>query len=144
MSDNKELHESIDRHEVPTVGSERGFGIVFSIFFVIIGLFPLLDALPARFWALCLSAIFLFMAFFAPGLLKPLNRAWYLFGLMLHKLVNPIVLGVLFFFTVTPIALVLRVLGKDPLNRRFDSAANSYWIERDSSDLTPESMRQQF
>ena len=54
------------------------------------------------------------------------------------------ILGVLFFFTVTPIALVLRVLGKDPLNRRFDSAAKSYWIERDSSDLTPESMRQQF
>tara|TARA_B100001250_G_C19493474_1_gene654142 strand:+ start:150 stop:584 length:435 start_codon:yes stop_codon:yes gene_type:complete len=144
MSDYRGLHESIQRQEAPTKGSERGFGIVFSVVFIIIGIFPLLDASPVRIWALCLSAVFLFMAFLTPGILKPLNRTWYLFGIMLHKLVNPIVLGILFFFIVLPIALVLRILGKDPLNRRFDSAAKSYWIERDPSDLTPESMRQQF
>jgi hypothetical protein len=144
MSDDSGLHESLARQEIPIAGSERGFGIVFSVLFVIIGLFPLIDALPVQIWALSLSAGFLLAAFFVPKLLRPLNRVWYLFGLMLHKLVNPLVMGVLFFFTVTPIALIMRIVGKDPLNRRFDLVAKSYWIKRNPPGPTPNSMRQQF
>jgi hypothetical protein len=144
MSDDSGMHETLAREEIPIAGSERGFGIVFAIFFVIIAIYPLMDTSPIRMWALGLSAGCLFLAFFAPGILRPFNRAWYLFGLMLHKLVNPLVMGILFFFTVTPIALILRVVGKDPINRRFDPVAKSYWIERNPSDLTSDSMRQQF
>jgi hypothetical protein len=144
MPDDSRLHENLVRQDVSIVGSERGFGIVFAVFFVIIGIFPLMDALPVRFWAMGLSASFLAAAFFAPDLLKPLNRCWHSFGLMLQKVVNPLVMGLLFFFTVTPIALIMRLFGKDPLQQQFIPAAKSYWIERDPPGPAPDSMRQQF
>ncbi|MEE2698296.1 MAG: SxtJ family membrane protein [Pseudomonadota bacterium] len=144
MPNKLDLHERIEREDAPATGSERGFGIVFSILFLIIGLYPLIYALPLRMWALGVSALFLILAFFLPSILSPLNRAWYVFGLMLHKVVNPIVMCALFFFTVTPIALLLKIFGKDPLQRHFDSVAKSYWIERNPPGPEPDTMRQQF
>jgi hypothetical protein len=144
MPKDSSLHENLARQDASIAGSERGFGIVFAVVFVFIGIFPLMDALPVRVWAMGLSASFLAAAFFAPDLLKPLNRFWHLFGLMLQKVVNPLVMGLLFFFTVTPIALIMRIFGKDPLQRQFDPAAKSYWIERNPPGPAPNSMRQQF
>jgi hypothetical protein len=144
MADSKGLHEDLGRHDAPKAGSERGFGIVFAVVFTVIGLWPLLDGAPVRIDALGAAAGFLATGFFAPELLKPLNRVWYRFGLLLHKIVNPLVMGLLFFLTVTPIALIMRAVGKDPLHRKFDGQAKSYWIERDPPGPTPESMRQQF
>lgn len=144
MTVNKGLHENLEDRDAPTAGSERGFGIVFAVVFAVIGLWPLTNALPVRVWALGLAAGFLAAGFVAPGLLKPLNRAWFLFGLALHKIVNPLVMGLLFFFTVTPIALIMRIVGKDPLHRAFDKDATTYWIERNPPGPAPDSMRQQF
>ena len=76
------------------------------------------------------SGLFLVVAVAAPRLLAPLNRLWYRFGLLLHRIVNPVVMGLLFYATVTPIALVMRLVGKDPLHRAFDPQARTYWIER--------------
>ena len=144
MTVNKGLHENLEDRDAPTAGSERGFGIVFAVVFAVIGLWPLTDAQPVRVWALGLVVSFLAVGFIAPGLLKPLNRAWFLFGLALHKIVNPLVMGLLFFFTVTPIALIMRIVGKDPLHRAFDKDATTYWIERNPPGPAPDSMRQQF
>ncbi len=144
MTDTKGLHEDLGRQDAPKAGTERSFGIVFAVVFSVIGLWPLLDGEPLRAWAMVLVVGFLAAGFFAPKLLRPLNRVWFLFGMALHKVVNPLVMGFLFFLTVTPMALILRALGKDPLHRKFDPGAESYWIERRPPGPAPESMRQQF
>ncbi len=144
MTDTKGLHENLRRPDAAKADSERGFGIVFAVVFAVIGLWPLLGGDPLRAWALVLAAGFLAVGIFAPKILRPLNRVWYLFGLALHKVVSPLVMGLLFFLTVTPMALILRGLGKDPLHRKFDPDATSYWIERSPPGPAPETMRQQF
>ena len=83
-----------------------------------------------RLWALIAAGVFAAAGLFAPALLRPLNRVWFLFGMILHKVVNPLVMGLLFYATITPMAFVMRLMGKDPLRRRFDPEAKSYWIER--------------
>ena len=144
MADSKGLHENLRRPDETEAGSERGFGIVFAVVFTVVGLWPLLDGGPPRAWAMALAAGFLAAGIFVPKTLKPLNRVWYLFGMALHKVVNPLVMGLVFFLTVTPMALILRALGKDPLRRKFDPDAKTYWIERHPPGPAPETMRQQF
>jgi len=114
------------------------------VVFAVVGLWPLLDGATVRVWALVLAAALLAAGLFAPVLLRPFNRVWFLFGLALHKIVNPLVMGLLFFLTVTPMALILRALGKDPLHRTFDPDAASYWIKREPPGPAPKTMRQQF
>jgi len=144
MTDKQGLHEDFSRDDDIRAGSERAFGIVFAVVFTIIALWPLLDGAPFRIWALATAGIFLTAALLLPVVLKPLNRVWFLFGLALHKIVNPLVMGLLFFLTVTPIALMMRIVGKDPLQRKFDPDAETYWIKRDPPGPAPDSMRQQF
>jgi hypothetical protein len=138
------IHEDFGREDGPKAGSERGFGIVFAVVFVIIGLLPLWDGSPMRLWAMIVAGVFLGTGLFVPVVLRPLNRLWFLFGMALHKVMNPLVMGLLFYLTVTPIALIMRMVGKDPLNRRFDPSAKSYWVEREPPGPAPETMRQQF
>ncbi len=144
MAEPQGLHESFERANDVKAGSERAFGLVFAAFFALIGFWPLLAGTGPRLWALAVSALFAGAAFLAPGLLKPLNRLWFRFGELLHKIVNPLVMGLLFFLTVTPIALLMRVAGKDPLRLKFDRGAKSYWIAREPPGPAPESMRNQF
>ena len=144
MAKSPAFHEDFGREDGPRPGSERSFGIVFAVVFVLIGLWPLLDGGPVRLWALAVAGIFLAAGLFLPVILRPLNRLWFLFGMALHKVMSPLVMGLLFYLTVTPIALIMRIVGKDPLNRRFDPRAKSYWIERDPAGPAPETMRQQF
>lgn len=137
-------HEDYTRQEDVKVGSERAFGFVFAAVFAIIALWPLLGGGAPRWWSVAVSALFVMAALVAPGLLKPLNKLWFQFGLLLHKIVNPLIMGLLFFLTVTPIALIMRIAGKDPLRLKFDAEAKSYWIERDPPGPEPETMRNQF
>ena len=125
-------------------GSDKSFGVVFAVVFAIIGVFPMWGGGSPAYWAFGLSAVFLLLALARPGTLKPLNRIWHLVGLGLSKVVNPLVLGFLFFVTITPMALVMRMMGKDPLRLKFDSAAESYWIERTPAGPEPETMNRQF
>ncbi len=143
MPKSQSLHEDLEREDGPKAGSERGFGIVFAVVFSVIGLWPLWDGGPVRVWALIVAGVFLAAGLFFPALLRPLNRLWFLFGLALHKVISPLVMGLLFYLTVTPIALIMRAIGKDPLNRQFDAEAKSYWIVRDPAGPAPETMRQQ-
>ena len=144
MADEPEIHEDYGRTEVLKLGSERAFGVVFAAVFAAIGLWPLVAGGAVRAWALGVGVAFFVVALARPALLRPLNRLWFRFGLLLNRIVNPLVMGLLFFLTVTPIGLVMRALGKDPLRLRFDRGARSYWIERQPPGPAPETMRQQF
>ena len=106
--------------------SNRSFGLVIAFFFLIITLWPLVRAEPVRWWALGVAAAFAVLALLWPAALAPLNKMWTKLGVVLYKIVNPVVLGLLFYVTVTPIALLMRVLGKDPLRLRRDPHAESY------------------
>ena len=138
------FHEDYGRAEEVELGSERAFGVVFAAVFVVIGLWPLVAGGGVRAWALGVGVWILVVALTRPALLRPFNRLWFRFGLLLNRVVNPLVMVLLFFVTVTPIGLVMRVLGKDTLRLRFDRGAPSYWIERQPPGPEPGTMRQQF
>lgn len=126
------------------MGSEKSFGLVFAVVFLIIALFPLLSANQVRLWALGVAAVFAVLAYLCPSLLAPLNRVWFLFGLLLHKIISPVVMAIVFFLTVTPIGLIMRLMGKDPLNQSFDQSSESYWIVVPETKKAESSMRNQF
>jgi Saxitoxin biosynthesis operon protein SxtJ len=143
-------HEDLRRRGAVKTSSNRAFGLVFATVFALIALWPLfarwlLDgAGGVRLWALALAAAFVVIALAAPRWLAPLNRLWTAFGLVLHRITNPLVMGLLFYGAVTPTGLIRRGLGKDPLRRKRDPAAASYWIERIPPGPAPESMERQF
>lgn len=128
-------------HPLP---SNRTFGLLFFVVFG--GLAALLwwrGAASFPYFA-GLSAAFLVAALLAPGILKPLNRAWMAFANLLHKVTSPIILGVLYFVLFTPVAAFMRLRRRDVLRRQFDRAAASYWIPRSPPGPAPESLRDQF
>ena len=139
-----DTNEPIVSHRKVVVGSERNFGIVFAVVFAIIGLGPLYHGGAVLWWAITISAVFLVCAFVTPRLLRPLNHLWFKFGLLLHHIVNPIVMGGLYFCAIVPMGLLVRALGKDLLHLKFDKAAASYWIPRDPPAPPPGGMTKQF
>ena len=112
------------------LGSNRSFGIVFFAVFLLISLYPLLNNEHIKIWSLVISLIFLILGLLNSKFLSPLNKIWFKFGLFLGKLISPLIMGVIFFLVVTPIALLMRMLGKDLLNLKFNTK-KSYWIEKD-------------
>jgi predicted membrane metal-binding protein len=137
-------HESFVRNTAEESSSDRSFGLVFTAFFALVGLWPMIHKRPFRLWALVLSAIFLLVALAAPKILHPLNVIWTHFGRLLAKVTNPIITGIMFYVIFTPAGVVLRLLGKDLLRLKYDRNATTYWIARDPAGLVPESMRNQF
>jgi hypothetical protein len=137
-------HEDFSREQDVKGSSNRTFGIVFTVAFAVIGALPYAKGGELWLWALAVAALFLIVTLARPSLLGPLNRLWLKFGLLLHKVVTPVVMALLFFFTVTPVGLLMRLTGKDPMYRRFDPAAKSYWIMRVPPGPAPDSMRNQF
>jgi hypothetical protein len=115
--------------------SEKSFGVLFSIVFLIIAIWPLLDLNPLRYWALVVSLIFLAITLLKQELLKPLNIAWIKFGEILGKVVAPTVMALIFFFVLTPISFIVRLSGKDLLKLKF-TKDQSYWIKRDKNITT--------
>ena len=142
---NMSTHEDLTRcSEEAKGGSDRAFGLVMATVAATYALWPLFRGEAPRAWALAVAGALAALAFVRPGVLAPFNRAWTRFGLLLHRIVNPLVLGLLFFTTVTPTALILRAMGKDPLRLRFEPGARTYWIERRPPGPEPETMRNQF
>ena len=111
------------------IGSNRSFGIVFFIVFLIITLYPLLNNENIRFWSLLVSLVFLILGLLNSNILTPLNKVWFKFGILLGKVISPIIMGIIFFFVVTPIGLLMRIFKKDLLNLKFNSN-KSYWIKK--------------
>ena len=122
------------------IGSNRSFGIVFFIVFLIIGLYPLIKDGDLRWWSLIISVIFLFLGLINSNVLTPLNKIWFKFGILLGKIISPIVMGIVFFLVVTPTGLVMRIFRKDILKLKKNSN-DTYWINKDN---TNSSMRNQF
>ena len=140
-------HERFDRDDRTRMGSERGFAIVFAAVFLIIAAIKAFVAGSAPVWVgvwVALAAVMLALGFLWPLALRPLNIAWFRFGLLLHRIVSPLVMGLVFYGTVTPIGLLMRLFGKRPLRLRFDPAAESYWIDRQPPGPAPGSFSNQF
>ena len=137
-------HESYERREEINGSSNRSFGIVFAFVFAVIGLLPLVFGGSVRVWALTVGGLFLLVTLAVPAMLAPLNRAWLHFGLLLHRIVSPLVLGIMFFLVITPMGLLMRALGKDLMRLRFDKQSSSYWIDRAPPGTAPESLKDQF
>lgn len=139
-----QLHENIRREHEVVGSSDRNFGLTFAVFFAILaGLSFWRAGERWPYWLGAAAAIAL-VALVVPRLLAPLNKAWTKLGLLLFKVVNPIVMFVLFAITIVPIGLIRRALGHDALNLRFDPQATSYWIPRTPPGPAPESMKNQF
>ena len=111
------------------IGSNRSFGIVFFIVFLLIAIYPLINSQGLRVWSLIIAIIFLFLGLINSKVLTPLNKLWFKFGILLGRIVSPVIMGVIFFLVVTPIALIMRTIGKDLLNLKFNKD-KSYWIEK--------------
>ena len=123
-----------------TVGSNKSFGIVFCIFFLIVGLYPLINADEIRIWSIILSIIFLILGLSNSRFLTPLNILWFKFGIFLGKFVSPIIMGLVFFLVVTPTGVIMRLLKKDLLKLKKNNL-KTYWINRSE---TKSDMKNQF
>jgi hypothetical protein len=138
------IPKSIHSKSEVKIGSDRNFGIVFAAVSLIVATGPLLHGGTPRWWALAIAAAFGAAAFVAPAVLRPLNIVWFKFGMALHHVVNPIIMGAIFFGAVTPMGMLLRVLGKDHLRLKRSQQSSTYWIERERPAPTPGSMSKQF
>ena len=111
------------------IGSNKSFGIVFFVVFLLISLYPLLNNESIRVWSLVISIIFLILGILDSKILSPLNKIWFKFGIFLGKIISPIIMGIIFFLVVTPTGFIMRLLGKDVLNLKYNDN-KSYWIEK--------------
>ena len=120
--------------------SNKSFGIVFSVVFFIISLYPLVNQEDMRIWSLVIAVIFFILALLNSKILTPLNKIWTRFGIFLGNFISPIVMGIIFFFVVTPIGLLMRLFGKDILNLK-KNKFSTYWIKKTNQKS---SMEKQF
>ena len=111
------------------ISSNKSFGIVFFVVFLLIGIYPIINDNNPRYWSLLLSIIFLFLGIINSKILTPLNIIWFKFGILLGKIVSPIIMAIIFFFVVTPIGLLMRILKKDLLNLKYNND-KTYWIKK--------------
>ena len=123
------------------ISSNRSFGLVFFIVFLIISLWPFIHEGQIRIWSAVISIVFLILGLMNSKLLTPLNRLWFKFGMFLGAIVAPVVMGIIFFLVVTPTGFLMRIMGKDLLRRKYDKSNKSYWIKRNGSSSR---MKQQF
>ena len=137
-------NEPVVSHKKVVMGSNRSFGLVFGVFFTAVALLPAVHGAPVRWWALAVAAAFFAAALLAPRLLTPLNRVWFALGLLLHRVVNPVIMAVMFYGAILPMALLLRALGKDLLRLKREPGAASYWIAREPPGPATGSMTKQF
>jgi len=140
-------HEDLAPRSHVRMASDRAFGCVIATALALLGLWPLLHHKPVRWAPLGIAAVFALTALLGPSLLHPLNRLWTALAVLLNRVTTPVVCGLLFYLVVTPVGVLLRIRGKDPLRLRPDVQARTYWIDRQPGpDGSParESMRLQF
>jgi len=138
------FHETLAREAEVKSGTDRSFGLVMAgACGVIAGLGFWSGTSRWPYW-LAAAVLFATAALLWPAILAPLNRIWFRFGRLLHRIVNPLVMGLLFFVVITPFGLVMRLFGKRPLALKFDRDAPSYWLARDARELQPGPMTRQY
>ena len=138
------MHENLDKAEEVKVSSDRSFGIVFTLVFLALGVWVVSGGQFKGWFFFVSAALFFVVAIARPSILGPLNRAWAKFGLLLGQVFNPLLLGVVFFLVVTPMAVIRRLLDKDSLHLKFKSDLESYWINRSPAGPKLGSMTKQF
>ena len=116
--------------------NNKGFGLLFFVVFLVIGLWPLLNGDPPRVYFFPFALLFLILGLINSTILTPLNKAWIKFGELLGRIIAPIVMGVIYFIILTPLSFLVRFFGKDLLNLKFSNKVNTYWIKR-VKDLGP-------
>jgi hypothetical protein len=139
-----QTHEAFDRKDLPKAGSDRVFGFVVGGVLSALGIWPVLRGGEARIWVLATGGILLLGATLRPSLLHPVNRVWTVFGHLIGRIMNPIVMALMYFLVITPFALFFRLIGKDPLRLKADRGTGSYWIPRDPPGPAPDTMHHQF
>jgi len=144
MGARESTHENFTNQRAVRRGSDRAFGLVFAVIFCLAAVAPLRHGGAVRLDLIGIAGVWLVLALLIPRALAPLNRLWFRFGLLLHKLVSPVVMSLLFFAVITPAALIIRWLGRDPLRLAFEPKATSYWMERRPPGPAPDTMRNQF
>ena len=112
------------------ISSNRSFGLLFFVVFLIVSLWPLTHEGSIRIWSVIISIVFLILGLLNSKFLTPLNLLWFKFGMILGAIVSPIVMGIVFFLVVTPIGLLLSIMGKDVLNKKYNKKKETYWIKR--------------
>jgi len=137
------LEPSVIRGPAPE-SSDRSFGFVFAAVFALIGCWPLLRLGLPRWWALALAVAFALLALARPQILHPLNLAWLALGRLLHRVISPVIMGMIFFLCVTPIAWIMRFRGKDVLSLARRRDLSTYWITREPQPPASETMKRQF
>jgi hypothetical protein len=140
----RSVTEGLQQADDSKPGSDRNFGLVMAAATAVLGSLPLLRFAQPHWWLLAVAVAFAVFSLVAPRLLFPLNYAWFRFGLLLHRIVSPIVIGAIFFLCVTPIGVIMRLLGKDVLSLRRRTDLPSYWIVRDPPGPAPGTMTNQF
>ena len=151
MTDNKSglktsqsTHEVFTRSEAVVAGSDRSFGLVMAAVLAVVTSLNAWHSGRLWPWTGGLAVLLLAAGLLRPSVLHPLNLIWLKFGLLLHRLVNPAVMALLFYGTVLPTGLIMRMMGKDLLRLKRQPAADSYWIARKPRGPSPETMRDQF
>jgi hypothetical protein len=144
MSDQHSLQEQRSHAAPVTMGSNRGFGLVMAGAFAVVALLPLWGGGAVRPWALALAVLFAVAALIYPPCLQPLNRLWFRFGLVLHRVMTPLIMGIMFYVVITPMGLIMRAFGYDGMGMKRKKGVSSYWITRKSTDFTPDSLKNQF
>lgn len=137
-------HESFARRDDTAMGSERSFGLVMAVALGVVALINWWHVGRVWPWLGGLAVLFLAAALIYARALRPLNVVWFKFGLLLHHIVNPIMMGLLFYLTIWPTGLIMRITGKEFLRLKREPERDSYWIVRDPPGPPPESMRDQF
>jgi hypothetical protein len=138
------LHEDLTRDQQVEGSTNRSFGLVFTCVFLIIAVWPVFTGHSLRWWAGGVAVAFATVSLAKPEVLTPLNALWTKLGIFLGKIVAPIAMGVLFYAVITPLAVVMRISGKDPLKLERDATAESYWVSREPPGPPPDSMTNQF
>ena len=137
-------HERIEPGPEVVLSSDRTFGLVFAAFWTVAGFLPVIHSKPIRWWALAAAGVFLLLALTMPRTLHLLNLLWAKLALLLHHIISPIAMAVVFFLAFTTTGVLLRVFGKDLLRLRAQPGSDTYWIPREPPGPPPESMIQQF
>jgi hypothetical protein len=123
------------------ISTNRNFGLVFFIVFLIVSIWPLTNEEPARIWSAIISSVFFILGLMNSKLLTPLNKLWFKFGMILGSIIAPIVMGIVFFLVITPIGLFMKIIGKDLLNIKYDKRKKTYWVKR---NIPINTMKRQF
>ena len=138
------INEPVVSRRRVTGASDRSFGIVFAVVFAVLALWPWAFGGELRWWSIIVAIAFAVVALSYPRLLAPLNRIWFRLGVALHRVINPIVMSLIYYCAVVPTGLILKLSGKDPLRLTLDRQAASYWIVRKPPGPAPGSMSKQF